>query len=132
MPSTHLRLAAAIVATAALGFAPPAEAQQPTVTPALADSVAALKKPIDHGRQIFHGEGTCFACHGQHMEGGIAPTLRPHKWKNGDGTLEAIMKIIQTGVPGTAMVSHPGNINEAELKDVATYVWAVSRGAIKP
>jgi mono/diheme cytochrome c family protein len=129
MPSTHRRLAAAIVAAAALGFVPPALAQQPAT---LADSVAAHQKQIAHGRQIFHGEGSCFACHGQQLEGGIAPTLRPHKWKNGDGTLEAIMKIIQTGVPGTAMVAHPGNINEAELKDVATYVWAVSRGAIKP
>jgi hypothetical protein len=40
--------------------------------------------------------------------------------------------VLHNGVPNTAMISHPGNINETELQQVATYVWAVSRGAVPP
>jgi cytochrome c oxidase cbb3-type subunit 3 len=95
--------------------------------------VAARAKAIAAGREVFHGEGTCFACHGVNLEGGpIAPTLRAHKWRNGDGSLEMILRVLHNGVPNTAMVAHPGNINEAELQEVAAYVWAVSRGAASP
>jgi len=106
----------------------PAESTRPP-----ADSVTTFKRAIDRGRAIFHGEGTCFACHGAKLEGSaIAPSLRPHQWRNGDGSLTAILGIVTHGVPNTAMVAHPGNINEREVRDVATYVWAVSRGAVPP
>ena len=108
-------------------------AQQPEAAKALQDSVAARQKLIEAGRHVFHGEGTCFGCHGPNLEGtAIAPTLRAHKWRNGDGSLDAIAKIIRNGVPNTAMISHPGGVSETELLEVAAYVWAVSRGAVKP
>ncbi len=109
-------------------------AQQPAdSSAAFRDSVAVRQKAIDAGRHVFHGEGTCFGCHGPNLEGtAIAPTLRAHKWRNGDGSLDMIMRVIRTGVPKTAMISHPGGINDTELLEVATYVWAVSRGAAKP
>ena len=109
-------------------------AQQPADTAkGFRDSVAARQKLIAAGRAVFHGEGTCFACHGAKLEGtAIAPTLRAHKWRNGDGSLEMILRVIHNGVPNTAMVSHPGNINETEIQQVASYVWAVSRGAAPP
>ena len=108
--------------------------QQPADTAkALRDSVATRQKLIAAGREVFHGEGTCFACHGAKLEGtAIAPTLRAHKWRNGDGSLEMILRVVHTGVPNTAMVAHPGNINENEIQQVAAYVWAVSRGATPP
>ena len=108
--------------------------QQPADTAkALRDSVATRQKLIAAGREVFHGEGTCFACHGAKLEGtAIAPTLRAHKWRNGDGSLEMILRVVHTGVPNTAMVAHPGNINENEIHQVAAYVWAVSRGATPP
>ena len=108
--------------------------QQPADTAkAVRDSVATRQKLIAAGREVFHGEGTCFACHGARLEGtAIAPTLRAHKWRNGDGSLDMILRVIHTGVPNTAMVSHPGNINEIELQQVAAYVWAVSRGVAQP
>ena len=124
--------AAALVAAAFCG--PDLLAQQAADTSkGFRDSVAVRLKSIESGRHIFHGEGTCFACHGPNLEGtAIAPTLRAHKWRNGDGSLAMIMRVVRTGVPNTAMISHPGNINEAELVDVTAYVWAVSRGATKP
>ena len=109
-------------------------AQQPADTSkAFRDSVAVRQKAIESGRHVFHGEGTCFGCHGPNLEGtAIAPTLRAHKWRNGDGSLDMIVRVIRTGVPNTAMISHPGGINDSELAEVAAYVWAVSRGAAKP
>ena len=109
-------------------------AQQPADTSkAFRDSVAVRWKSIAAGRHVFHGEGTCFACHGPNLEGtAIAPTLRAHKWRNGDGSLAMIVRVVTNGVPNTAMISHPGGINTAELLDVTAYVWAVSRGAVKP
>ena len=125
-------VAAAIITSAIWG--PTLNAQQ-LAGPAKAfqDSVVARQKLIDAGRHVFHGEGTCFGCHGPNLEGtAIAPTLRAHKWRNGDGSLEMITRVIRNGVPNTAMISHPGGVNETELTEVAAYVWAVSRGAAKP
>ena len=122
-------------ALGALGMvllAPGAMAQQPT---AASEPPASLstEKSVATGRSIFHGDGNCFACHGQSLEGGpIAPTLRAHKWKNGDGSYDAILHIVMTGVDGTAMVSHPGGISDQQAKLVAAYVWAVSHDKVKP
>lgn len=114
-------------------FGSPSRAQQFDSAKTFVDSVALRQVAIAAGRKVFHGKGTCFACHGAKLEGtAIAPTLRNHKWRNGDGSLVMILRVLHNGVPNTAMVSRPGNINEAELLVVATYVWAVSRGAAVP
>lgn len=126
------RIIPLILLVAALG-ARRAAGQLADTSTAFRDSVATREKAIAAGRVVFHGEGTCYACHGAKLEGGpIAPTLRAHKWRNGNGSLEMILHVLHTGVPNTAMVAHPGNINEAELQNVAAYVWAVSRGAASP
>ena len=133
MLTRALRRVAPVVALAAAIGAGPLAGQQTDTAKAFRDSVAAREKAIAAGRAVFHGEGTCYACHGAKLEGGpIAPTLRAHKWRNGDGSLEMILRVLHNGVPNTAMVAHPGNINEAELQEVAAYVWAVSRGAASP
>lgn len=123
----------AVVTMSLAVAARPLAGQQADTAKAFRDSVTARQKAIAAGREIFHGEGTCFGCHGAKLEGtAIAPTLRAHKWRNGDGSLEMILRVIHNGVPNTAMVSHPGNINEAEIQQVAAYVWAVSRGVAPP
>ena len=125
-------LAGAVTAGLAL-FASPSVAQQSDSTSTFADSVAVREGEIAAGRKVFRCKGTCFACHGAKLEGtGVAPTLRNHKWRNGDGSLAMILKVLRHGVPNTLMVSRPGNISEAELLAVASYVWAVSRGAMEP
>jgi cytochrome c oxidase cbb3-type subunit III len=88
---------------------------------------------IDAGRAIFHGAGTCLVCHGGNLEGAIGPQLTAHDWKDAKGgTLDAIVSVITKGVDGTAMVSHPGGISDAQVQQVAAYVWAVSHGKAKP
>lgn len=99
---------------------------------ALPDTSAIPPEMVNDGRRIFHGKGTCFACHGAHLEGGpIAPTLKPHAWKDAKGgDLSAIHYVVTHGVSGTPMVSHPGGISDAEAIRVAVYIWAVGhRGA---
>jgi len=113
-----------------------AQAQEPAAPapqPAAADTAAATDEVVDAGRKIFHGKGTCHACHGDQLQGGpIAPSLRGPKWRHIDGTFEAILQRVRGGYPGSVMVSHPGGIDDAQTIQVATYVWAVSQGKTKP
>lgn len=104
--------------------------QQPTPP----DSTAITPATVDLGRAIFHGQGTCFACHGPKLEGSqIAPTLMPHAWRDAkNGDLTEIFRIATHGVPSTLMVAYPGGISAAQAKAVASYVWSVSRGKVKP
>lgn len=98
------------------------------------DSAAVTAKEIEEGRSIFHGAGQCVTCHGDHLEGGpIAPTLRAHQWRDAkDGTFPEILRVVTHGVPGTAMVAHPGGIDDGAATNVAAYVWAVSHGKAQP
>lgn len=113
-----------------------AQAQEPAAPAAQApatDTVAATDEVVDAGRKIFHGKGTCHACHGDQLQGGpIAPSLHGPKWRHIDGTFEGILQRVRGGYPGSVMVSHPGGIDDAQTIQVATYVWAVSQGKTKP
>ena len=109
-----------------------ARAQAPTPS-ASQDTAVVTPETVEAGRKIFHGKGTCHACHGDQLQGGpIAPSLRGPKWRNIDGTFAGILKRIQGGQPGTVMVAHPGDIDDPQTVQVATYVWAVSQGLTKP
>jgi mono/diheme cytochrome c family protein len=97
------------------------------------DTAVVTDEVTDEGRKIFHGKGTCHACHGSKLQGGpIAPPLTGPKWRNGDGSFDMILHILRGGVPNTVMVSHPGGISDAQVIQVATYVYAVSHGLAKP
>ena len=89
---------------------------------------------VDAGRAIFHGKGTCFACHGMQLEGTqVAPTLKKHAWRDAkNGEYAAIFYVATHGVPGTLMVAFPGGISRDEVLKVAAYVWSVGQGRAKP
>jgi mono/diheme cytochrome c family protein len=111
------------------------QAQAPTAPaqPPAADTAVATGEVVDAGRKIFHGKGTCHACHGDRLQGGpVAPSLHGPKWRHIDGSFEAILQRVRGGYPGTVMVAHPGGIDDAETIQVANYVWAVSQGKTKP
>src|SRR5215831_20255683 len=86
-----------------------------TQQPVLPETGQITKAMISSGRDVFHGQGGCFQCHGAELEGTpIAPTLQSHAWKDAkDGTLPEIFRVVTHGVDGTAMVSHPGGISDA-------------------
>lgn len=99
-----------------------------------ADSIPVTPVTIEAGRKIFHGNGGCVVCHGGALEGTpVAPTLRSHAWRDAkDGDLDAIYYVVTHGVNGTAMVSHPGGINDKQAREVASYIFAVNHRGEKP
>jgi len=110
-----------------------AQAVDTTNRGAAPDSAMLTPAIIDAGRKIFHGRGSCSACHGDKLQGGpIAPALVGPKWRHIDGSYDAIIDRIDNGLAGTVMVPHPGGITEAQIFMVATYIYAVSRGQAKP
>lgn len=98
------------------------------------DTNAITPAMVKAGRQIFHGKGTCFACHGANLQGGpIAPPLTAHHWKDAKGgDLAAIYYVDTHGVTGTVMVAHPGGISDADALNVASYIWSVGHHLAKP
>lgn len=98
------------------------------------DTAAITPAMVDAGRAIFHGKGTCFACHGMRLEGSqIAPTLIKTVWKDAKGgDIKAIFYVATHGVPGTVMVPYPGGITPAEAVRVVSYIWSVNNRKVKP
>jgi mono/diheme cytochrome c family protein len=103
-------------------------------TPPQPDTAAITPAMVDAGRAIFHGKGTCFACHGMRLEGTqIAPTLIKTVWKDAKGgDIKAIHYVATHGVPGTVMVPFPGGITPAEAVSVVSYIWSVNNRKVKP
>lgn len=139
MPHEKLIAAGALVFLVALveggsaGMEGPAAAHRGFIADSDSAAVQITPAMIDAGRKIFHGPGGCFACHGPKLGGSaIAPRLSDSVWINGDGSYADIVHIVSNGVAGTLMVSHPGGISDAQLRNVAAYVWAVSHGKAKP
>jgi mono/diheme cytochrome c family protein len=88
---------------------------------------------IDAGRKIFHGKGTCSGCHGDKLQGGpVAPGLTGPTWRHINGGYSAIIDRVDNGLAGTLMVPHPGGIEESQVVQVASYIYAVSHGLAKP
>jgi mono/diheme cytochrome c family protein len=102
----------------------PAAAQAPAgVTPAA----------IAKGDSIYHKSGNCYACHGANAQGAVGPNLTDSTWIHSDGSYDAIVKQITTGVPqnesksGIVMPPKGGStISDDDVKAVAAYVWSLS------
>jgi len=98
------------------------------------DTNAITPAMVDVGRAVFHGKGTCFACHGGQLDGTqLAPTLKAHTWRDAkNGQLDEIFRVVTHGVPSTVMVALPGGISRTEALSVASYVWSVNNRKAKP
>jgi len=96
----------------------------------------ATAQDVALGDRIFHGQannGTCGGCHGADLSGTpIGADLADGKWMWSDGSLQGIEQTIASGVAHPK--AHPGamppmggvQLSSADLKAVASYVWAVS------
>jgi mono/diheme cytochrome c family protein len=131
MARTLLIPAATVVFAGGAALAMQVQSTPQTAQP---DTSAVTPERVELGRALFHGKGTCFACHGQKLEGSqIAPTLMPHEWRDAkNGEFAAIYYVATHGVRSTLMVAYPGGISPQQALAVASYVWSVSRGKIKP
>ena len=120
---TRTRLGLLLASVVAFS-ARPAVAQAPAgVTPAA----------ITQGDSIFHSKGNCYACHGSNAEGTIGSNLTDAQWIHSDGSYDAIVKQVTTGVPkeasksGIVMPPRGGStITDDEVKAVAAYVYSLS------
>ena len=67
----------------------------------------------------------CASCHGDKGQGIIGPNLTDDYWIHGDGSIPAILKVMNEGVPDKGMPPWKGVI-PAELEDdVAAYVYSI-------
>jgi mono/diheme cytochrome c family protein len=119
---------AAIALAAALGTAMPAHAQNLKLPDGVTQAM------IDQGKTIFLGDGLCLTCHGQ--DGGgtpVGPDLTDVTWLHVDGSFDAIVNLINTGVaqPKEAMVpmlaKGGSSISAEQVRAVAAYVWSLCR-----
>ena len=102
--------------------------------PALAQAPAGVTPAaIAQGDSIFHSKGNCYACHGANAQGAVGPNLTDAEWLHSDGSYDAIVKQITTGVPqaesksGIPMPPKGGSsITDDEVKAVAAYVYSLS------
>ena len=112
-----------LLAFAVLG-ARPAVAQAPAaVTPAA----------VTLGDSLFHGKGNCYACHGANAQGTVGPNLTDAEWIHSDGSYDAIVKQITTGLTAEESKSKipmppkgGSQITDDEVKAVAAYVYSLS------
>jgi mono/diheme cytochrome c family protein len=117
------RLGLLLAFVAALGGRP-AVAQAPAaVTPAA----------ITLGDSLFHSKGNCYACHGANAQGVVGPNLTDTEWIHSDGSYDAIVKQITTGVTAEeskSKVPMPpkggSQMTDDEVKAVAAYVYSLS------
>ena len=93
---------------------------------------------ISAGSSVFKGSGMCTVCHGIDGKGGVGPNLTDGTWIHSKGSYSEIVQQITTGVPtkqsksGIPMPPRGGSgISEAQVKDVAAYVWTLSHPAPK-
>jgi cytochrome c oxidase cbb3-type subunit III len=84
---------------------------------------------LENGRKVF--TTNCVPCHGALGEGGIGPNFTDSYWINGDGSINAIVHVIQTGVPIKGMISWKPLLPEKDIEDVASYVYNL-RGTNPP
>jgi mono/diheme cytochrome c family protein len=120
---TRSRLGLLLAFAAVLG-ARPAVAQAPAaVTPAA----------ITLGDSLFHSKGNCYACHGANAQGAVGPNLTDAEWIHSDGSYDAIVKQITTGVTAEESKSKipmppkgGSTITDDEVKAVAAYVYSLS------
>jgi mono/diheme cytochrome c family protein len=126
--------AAGIAVLVMVGRAGTAAAQE---GPKLPEGVTT--KMVEDGQKIFTGVGTCLTCHGEKGQGTpVGPNLSDEKWLNIDGTYDAIVKLITTGVPQpkehmVPMLPKAGTqITDEQVKAVAAYVWTLCRAGRAP
>src|SRR6266496_5316465 len=80
------------------------------------DSASLTPALVDAGRKIFHGRGSCHACHGDKLQGGpIAPALLGPTWRHIDGSFASIVDRIEKGQAGTVMMPRPGDRKSTRL-----------------
>ena len=115
---------------------PPPSQPGTDMTAGLSVPPGATPEMVALGSHLFRGEaggGTCYTCHRADAKGTpLAPDLTDDKWLWSDGSWQAIIKTINTGVPHpkehhSQMPPRGGTqFTPEQAAAVAAYVWALS------
>ena len=111
-------------------------ATQAPAAPAVALPAGVTQAMVTSGRQIYTGPADCSTCHGSDGRGSpLGPNLTDREWLNIDGSYDAIVRVITTGVPNPRQHSQSmppkggSNITDEQVRSVAAYVYSISRGS---
>jgi mono/diheme cytochrome c family protein len=116
----------------------PAEARPPAATDAATLPAGVTQEMVAKGEVLFN-TGSCQRCHSRGGTGGQnGPSLVVGSWLHQNGTFEAIVNVVRTGIPLTAVRDPsrrfamnprggPMNLSAEQTRDVAAYVWSISR-----
>ncbi|MBA3850521.1 MAG: hypothetical protein C0502_11100, partial [Opitutus sp.] len=89
------------------------------VSLALALTAHAQSTPARRDIGKFYAQ-TCAACHGDNLQGGLAPSLLDDQWSHGS-TDEDLARIIRDGVPD-AMEAYKDALTEAEIRAMVIFL----------
>lgn len=78
---------------------------------------------VDAGRTTF--STTCVACHGDHLQGKIGPTLIKDKWLHG-GRPTQIIYTITNGVPPKGMPTWGPVLGQQKILEVASFILSLN------
>ena len=84
------------------------------------NTFVATAKAKKLGKKTFRRK--CKACHGADGGGLVGPNLTDNYWKNGDGSIEAIYKVIDKGVVDKGMEAWGLKLSKDQLMAVTEYV----------
>ncbi|MBI4520266.1 MAG: cytochrome c [Gemmatimonadetes bacterium] len=113
--------------------APPTQTSAAAPMGALPEGVTA--EMVTQGQQIFTGAGLCYTCHGPDGTGTpLAPNLTDVTWINVDGSYEAIVGVVTSGVAQPE--EHPApmpplggaQLTPDQVRAVAAYVYSRAHG----
>ncbi len=122
----------AIILTLALGIGVSYAAVSQGVPDSLPAGVTA--EMVKSGAPLYAGQGLCAVCHSQNGKGtpGLGPDLTDDEWLHSDGSFDAIVAQILSGVDaskskgGLAMAPKGGSsITDEQVRSVAAYVWSM-------
>jgi mono/diheme cytochrome c family protein len=91
---------------------------------------------VRNGQLLFEGPGLCTSCHRRDGKGivGTGADLTDDVWIHSDGSFEAILGQIKSGIPkehsegGSPMPERGASrLTENQLRAIAAYVWTLSR-----
>jgi cytochrome c oxidase cbb3-type subunit 3 len=94
-----------------------------------ADSAASLR-----GKSLYRGAGGCYDCHSMDLRGDAAigvPNLIDNVTLYGDGSRQALFMSIANGRSGVCP-AWVGQINPAGIRELALYVYSLSRSSVGP
>ena len=97
----------------------------PIVIVVLALATSATATDIERGREIY--AQLCFNCHGPKLEGGQGPSLVDSYWQHGSSP-EAILKVINKGVPGSPMIPYESVFPEADRIALRDFILSKQEG----